>query len=55
MTSQFTEHGLPEAEMRKGSVGAVNLTDDKGRRRTIMLEDLSAADRELAEKFGYAP
>ena len=56
MTSQFTENGLSTgAEIRKGSVGAINITDGSGRRRTIVLEDLSAADRELAEKFGYNP
>lgn len=40
---------------RKGSVGQIELTDDKGRRRTVQLDELTAADRELAEKFGYKP
>ena len=40
---------------RKGSVGAIELRDDKGRRRTVQLDELNAADRELAEKFGYKP
>ncbi len=40
---------------RKGSVGAIELRDEKGRRRTVQLEELNAADRELAEKFGYKP
>lgn len=40
---------------RKGSVAAIELTDDKGRRRTVQLDELNAADRELAEKFGYKP
>jgi hypothetical protein len=43
------------ADVRKNSVGAVEITDSKGRRKTVQLEDLSAADRELAEKFGYKP
>ncbi|KAF2100853.1 amino acid transporter [Rhizodiscina lignyota] len=42
-------------ELRRNSVGAIELTDDHGRRRTVQLEELSAADRELAEKFGYKP
>jgi len=40
---------------RRASVGAIELRDEKGRRRTVQLEDLNAADRELAEKFGYKP
>jgi hypothetical protein len=40
---------------RKNSVQAVELTDDKGRRRTVHLDELSEADRELAEKWGYKP
>jgi hypothetical protein len=43
------------AEVRKRGHGALELQDDKGRRRTVQLDDLSAADRELAEKFGYKP
>jgi len=42
-------------ETRKGSVGAIELRDEKGRRRTVQLDELNAADRELAEKFGYKP
>jgi hypothetical protein len=38
---------------RKQSV--VELTDEKGRRKTVQLDEMSAADRELAEKFGYKP
>jgi hypothetical protein len=54
-SSQFEEHGLTEDQLRKRSVGAIELKDSKGRRRTIQLEELTEADRELAEKFGYAP
>ena len=42
-------------DVRRNSAGAVEITDDKGRRKTVQLEELSAADRELAEKFGYKP
>jgi hypothetical protein len=42
-------------ENRKGSVGTIELRDEKGRRRTVQLDELNAADRELAEKFGYKP
>jgi hypothetical protein len=40
---------------RKGSVAAVELWDSEGHRRTMALDDMSDADRELAEKYGYKP
>ena len=46
---------VPENELRKRSVGVVELTDSSGRRKTVALETLSDADRELAAKFGYKP
>lgn len=45
----------PNVGVRKGSVGVIELRDEKGRRRTVQLDELNAADRELAEKFGYKP
>jgi len=45
----------PDFIARKGSVGTIELRDDKGRRRTVQLDELNPADRELAEKFGYKP
>jgi hypothetical protein len=44
-----------EEGLRRRSVGAVEINAPDGRRKTIQLDDLSAADRELAEKFGYKP
>lgn len=44
-----------ESAMRKRSLGTVEIQDDKGRRKTVQLDDLSEADRALAEKFGYKP
>ncbi|KAK3065313.1 hypothetical protein LTS18_001064 [Coniosporium uncinatum] len=44
-----------EAALRKRSVGNVELQDSKGRRKTVQLDELTDADRELAEKFGYKP
>lgn len=41
--------------MRRRSNGTVEMTDDKGRRKTVQLDDLSEADRALAEQFGYKP
>ena len=41
--------------MRRRSVGTIEINAPDGRRKTVQLEDLSAADRELAEKFGYKP
>jgi amino acid permease (GABA permease) len=47
--AQAPSHGL-----RHRSIVSISDAYD-GRRETIHLEDLSAADRELAEKFGYKP
>jgi hypothetical protein len=47
--------GLNAPELRRGSVGVIELKDEHGRRRTVQLEEMSEADRELAEKFGYNP
>jgi len=44
-----------QSELRRRSVAAVELQDSNGRRRTVQLDELNAADRELAEKFGYKP
>lgn len=44
-----------DSEMRRRSVGTVEIADGKGRRKTVQLEDLSSEDRALAEKFGYKP
>jgi hypothetical protein len=43
------------AELRHRSQGVIELQDDHGRRRTVQLDELSEADRILAEKFGYKP
>ena len=44
-----------ESELRKRNTGAVEILDEKGRRKTVQLEELGEADRALAEKFGYKP
>lgn len=49
-----TDHDVGPGELRQRH-GSVQLTDENGRRRTLNLEELNAADRELAEKFGYKP
>ena len=46
---------MDPSQMRKRSVGSVELTDKSGRRRTVQLDELTEADRALAEKFGYKP
>ena len=46
---------LHATQMRKRSIGSVELTDKSGRRRTVQLDELTDADRALAEKFGYKP
>jgi hypothetical protein len=47
--------GFSQIHQRKGSATAVELTDERGRRKTVQLDLLNDADRELAEKFGYKP
>jgi hypothetical protein len=49
------EPGHAAEDLRRRSHGVIELQDDKGRRRTVQLEELSEADRALAEKFGYKP
>ena len=44
-----------ESQMRRRSVGAIEIADERGRRKTVQLDDLNEADRALAEKFGYKP
>lgn len=46
---------LDAGELRKRSVGTVEFQDEKGRRRTVQLDELNEADRALAEQFGYKP
>jgi len=44
-----------ESQLRKRSMGVVELQDDNGRRKTVQLDELNDADRALAEQFGYKP
>lgn len=44
-----------EGQIRRRSNGVIEMTDEKGRRKTVQLEELSEADRALAEQFGYKP
>jgi hypothetical protein len=46
------EDGLRQ---RQKSVAAIELVDDHGRRKTVHLDDMTEADRALAEQFGYKP
>lgn len=46
---------INEGELRRHSVGTVEIQDSHGRRKTVQLDELSAADRALAEQFGYKP
>jgi hypothetical protein len=46
---------LDEGSLRRNSVGLLEIQDAHGRRRTVQLDELSAADRALAEQFGYKP
>lgn len=40
---------------RRRSVGSVEVQGTDGRKRSVALDDLTDADRALAEKFGYKP
>ena len=46
---------MDNTQMRRKSAGQIEITDKSGRRKTVTLEELSEADRALAEKFGYKP
>lgn len=48
-------NNVDATNVRRKSHGTLELQDDNGRRRTVQLDDMNAADRELAEKFGYKP
>lgn len=52
-TAKSADHA-PNQGLRHRSVASIEAAYG-GRRQTVHLEDLSAADRELAEKFGYKP
>ncbi|KAK4963514.1 polyamine transporter tpo5 [Elasticomyces elasticus] len=44
-----------DVRRRKSSVGAVEMQGPNGTVKTVMLEDMNAEDRLLAEQFGYKP
>ena len=46
---------LQDGNVRRRSSGALEIADANGRRKTIQLDELTSADRELAAKFGYQP
>jgi hypothetical protein len=46
---------LDDGSLRRRSVGIIEFQDSNGRRRTVQLDELSDADRVLAEQFGYKP
>ena len=46
---------ISDLRKRKQSVGAIQIADKSGEMRTVHLEELTEADRELAERFGYNP
>lgn len=46
---------VDDGHLRRRSVGTIEIQDRSGRRKTVQLDELSAADRALAEQFGYKP
>jgi hypothetical protein len=55
MSGAFTTEPIDNLRQRKQSVGAFQIATENGTTRTVQLDELSDADRELAEKFGYNP
>jgi hypothetical protein len=53
--AEYVQPDTAAGELRRRSHGVIELQDEKGRRRTVQLEELNEADRALAEKFGYKP
>jgi hypothetical protein len=54
-TTAIATEPMANPYKRKQSVGAIQFTSQEGEMRTVQLEELTDADRELAEKFGYNP
>ncbi|EXJ81194.1 hypothetical protein A1O3_07484 [Capronia epimyces CBS 606.96] len=52
---EVTTGPIDESNLRRHSVGTVEIRDASGRRKTVQLDELNAADRALAEQFGYKP
>ena len=50
-----TDEAHKVEDLRKRSVGAIEVNDPQGRRRTIDVSNLNEADLALAEQFGYHP
>lgn len=46
---------LDDGALRRRSVGTIEINDASGRRKTVQLDELTDADKALAEKFGYKP
>jgi hypothetical protein len=44
-----------DSTLRRRSIGTVEINGPDGRRKTVDLSELSDADRQLAEQFGYKP
>ena len=50
------EHAhLSDLDHRRQSHGQIEISGPNGRRKTVDLSELSEADRQLAEEFGYKP
>jgi hypothetical protein len=45
----------PIAELRQRKQSVIQIANEDGQLRTVQLDEMSDADRELAEKFGYNP
>jgi hypothetical protein len=44
-----------DSTLRRRSITTIEINGPDGRRKTIDLSELSDADRQLAEQFGYKP
>ena len=50
-----TLHPELDSTVRRRSISVVEINGPDGRRKTVDLSELSEADRQLAEQFGYKP
>jgi hypothetical protein len=44
-----------QLRQRKESIQNIQITDSKGRTRSVAVDDLTEADKALAAEFGYKP
>lgn len=46
---------MEDSAIRRRSLGSVEIADGHGGKKVMNMNDMSEADRALAEQFGYKP